>query len=71
MVATLTLSSQAWASDSELEKNTGVAHSVVVYPNSTADVVKVMKIANKYRMPIVPYAGGTSLEGHLDRKSVV
>lgn len=42
----------------------GVAHSVVVYPNSTEDVVKVMKIANKYRMPIVPYAGGTSLEGH-------
>ena len=23
-----------------------------------------MKVANKYRMPIVPYAGGTSLEGH-------
>jgi len=42
----------------------GLAHTVVVYPNSTADVVKVMKIANKYRMPIVPYAGGTSLEGH-------
>ncbi|KAF8260458.1 FAD-linked oxidase-like protein [Lactarius quietus] len=42
----------------------GLAHSVVVYPNSTADVVKVVKIANKYRMPVVPYAGGTSLEGH-------
>ena len=42
----------------------GVAHSVVVYPNSTEEVVKVVKIANKYRMPIVPYAGGTSLEGH-------
>jgi len=42
----------------------GVAHSVVVYPNSTEDVVKVVKIANKYHMPVVPYAGGTSLEGH-------
>ncbi|KAH9978354.1 FAD-linked oxidase-like protein [Russula compacta] len=42
----------------------GVAHSVVVYPNSTSDVVKIVKTANKYRMPIVPYAGGTSLEGH-------
>ncbi|KAI0260644.1 FAD-binding domain-containing protein [Gloeopeniophorella convolvens] len=42
----------------------GVAHSVVVYPETTEDVVKVVKIANKYRMPVVPYAGGTSLEGH-------
>ena len=42
----------------------GVAHSVVVYPSSTEDVVKVVKIANKYHMPVVPYAGGTSLEGH-------
>lgn len=42
----------------------GVAHSVIVFPNSTADVVKIVKIANKYRMPVVPYAGGTSLEGH-------
>ena len=45
-------------------KNTGVAHSVVVYPFSTEDVVRIVRIANKYRMPIVPYAGGTSLEGH-------
>ena len=54
-------------SDADLDwllGNTGLAHSVVVYPNSTEDVVKVMKIATKYRMPIVPYAGGTSLEGH-------
>jgi D-lactate dehydrogenase (cytochrome) len=37
---------------------------VVVYPDSTEDVVKVVKVANKYRMPITPYSGGTSLEGH-------
>ncbi|KIK64084.1 hypothetical protein GYMLUDRAFT_71528 [Collybiopsis luxurians FD-317 M1] len=41
----------------------GTAHSVVVYPKSTEDVVKIVKIANKYRMPIVAYAGATSLEG--------
>ena len=39
-------------------------HSVVVYPESTEDVVKIVKIATKYRMPVVPYSGATSLEGH-------
>ncbi|KAJ6573328.1 FAD-linked oxidase-like protein [Mycena sp. CBHHK59/15] len=42
----------------------GVDHSVVVYPESTEDVVQIVKIANKYRMPITPYGGATSLEGH-------
>jgi FAD binding domain-containing protein len=36
----------------------------VVYPNSTEDVVKTVNVARKYRMPIIPYSGGTSLEGH-------
>ncbi|PCH38377.1 D-lactate dehydrogenase cytochrome oxidoreductase [Wolfiporia cocos MD-104 SS10] len=39
-------------------------HSVVVRPQSTKDVVKVVNIARKYRVPIVPYSGATSLEGH-------
>ena len=38
--------------------------SVVVFPTSTEDVVKIVKIAVKYRMPVVPFSGGTSLEGH-------
>ncbi|KAI9452798.1 FAD-binding domain-containing protein [Lactarius psammicola] len=42
----------------------GLPHSVVVYPTSTEDVVKIVNIARKYRMPVIPYAGGTSLEGH-------
>ncbi|CAA7271299.1 unnamed protein product [Cyclocybe aegerita] len=42
----------------------GVAHSVVVYPDSTEDVVEIVKIATKHRMPIIPYSGATSLEGH-------
>jgi len=41
----------------------GAPHSVIVYPRSTEDVVQVVKIATKYRMPITPYAGATSLEG--------
>ncbi|KAI0029367.1 FAD-linked oxidase-like protein [Vararia minispora EC-137] len=44
-------------------------HSVVVYPESTEDVVKIVKVANKYRVPVVPYAAGTSLEGHLNGSS--
>ncbi|KAJ7763968.1 FAD-linked oxidase-like protein [Mycena maculata] len=43
--------------------HTGVDHSVVVYPQSTDDVVKIVKIANKYRMPVTPYSGATALEG--------
>ena len=37
---------------------------MVVFPTSTEDVVKIVKIAVKYRMPVVPFSGGTSLEGH-------
>ena len=39
-------------------------HSVVVRPRSTEDVVHIVNIARKYRIPIVPYSGATSLEGH-------
>ncbi|RPD62881.1 FAD-binding domain-containing protein [Lentinus tigrinus ALCF2SS1-6] len=42
----------------------GTIPSVVVFPTSTEDVVKIVKIAVKYRMPVVPFSGGTSLEGH-------
>jgi FAD/FMN-containing dehydrogenase len=35
-----------------------------VHPKSTEDVVKIVNIARKYRVPIVPYSGATSLEGH-------
>ena len=42
----------------------GFPHSVVVYPKSTEDVVKIVDVARKYRMPVIPYSGGTSLEGH-------
>lgn len=42
----------------------GTVHSVVVYPLSTEDVVQIVKIATNFKMPIVPYSGGTSLEGH-------
>ncbi|KII88916.1 hypothetical protein PLICRDRAFT_53420 [Plicaturopsis crispa FD-325 SS-3] len=39
-------------------------HSVVVRPRTTEDVVKVVNISRKYRIPIVAFSGGTALEGH-------
>ncbi|KAL4065326.1 FAD-linked oxidase-like protein [Scleroderma yunnanense] len=40
------------------------SHSVVVQAKSTEDVVKIVNISRKYRIPIIPYSGATSLEGH-------
>ncbi|VDC02991.1 unnamed protein product [Peniophora sp. CBMAI 1063] len=46
-------------------RKTVIPHNVVVYPETTQDVVKVVELAKKYRIPVVPYSGGTSLEGHI------
>lgn len=35
-----------------------------VRPKSTEDVVKIVNLARKHRVPIIPYSGATSLEGH-------
>lgn len=37
---------------------------IVAFPASTEDVSAIAKISHKYRIPIVPFAGGTSLEGN-------
>jgi hypothetical protein len=42
-----------------------------VRPRSTLDVVKVVKIARKYRVPITPYSGATSLEGQFSGVGVM
>jgi D-lactate dehydrogenase (cytochrome) len=39
-------------------------HVVVVRPKSTKDVSMIVKTASTFRVPVVPYGGGTSLEGH-------
>lgn len=38
----------------------------VVFPQETADVQKVAHICAKYRVPIIPYGTGTSLEAHIN-----
>ncbi len=37
---------------------------VVAFPESVADVAAILKYAGKNRVPVVPFALGTSLEGH-------
>ncbi|KAG1885739.1 D-lactate dehydrogenase cytochrome oxidoreductase [Suillus subluteus] len=39
-------------------------HSVVVVAHNTDDVVKVVNISRKYRVPIIALGGATSIEGH-------
>ncbi len=35
----------------------------VVFPRSTEEVSRVLKIANRYKIPVVPYAGGSGVNG--------
>lgn len=36
----------------------------VAYPKSTEEVSQIAKICYKYRMPMIPYSGGSSLEAN-------
>ncbi|EIW75912.1 hypothetical protein CONPUDRAFT_65116 [Coniophora puteana RWD-64-598 SS2] len=47
----------------------GQPHAVVIHVRSTEDVVKVVHIARKHLVAVVPYAGGTSLEGNVSAPS--
>jgi D-lactate dehydrogenase (cytochrome) len=38
---------------------------VVVYPTSTEDVAAVLALADQHRIPVTPFAAGSSLEGHV------
>jgi D-lactate dehydrogenase (cytochrome) len=40
------------------------APNIVVFPSNTQEVAEVVKVANQYGLPIIPFSGGTSLEGH-------
>jgi D-lactate dehydrogenase (cytochrome) len=37
----------------------------VCYPETTEEVVKIVRLCADRHMPIIPFGGGTSLEGHL------
>ncbi|KAJ6784270.1 hypothetical protein PWT90_03911 [Aphanocladium album] len=36
----------------------------VAYPRSTAEVAAIARICHKHRVPLIPFSGGTSLEGN-------
>ena len=54
------LRGKPWSSYHKIKNNP----DVVVFPNSTEDVAEVLKICTKYKVPIIPFGGGTSIEGH-------
>ncbi len=37
---------------------------IVVFPKSKIEISEIMKIAYKYKIPVVPFGAGSSLEGH-------
>jgi D-lactate dehydrogenase (cytochrome) len=37
---------------------------LVVYPSTTDEVSRIMKVCHQRLIPVTPYSGGTSLEGH-------
>ncbi|TID28150.1 hypothetical protein CANINC_002687 [Pichia inconspicua] len=42
----------------------GEEPAAIVFPTSTEEVSKVLKLCHENQVPIVPFTGGTSLEGH-------
>jgi D-lactate dehydrogenase (cytochrome) len=61
--------------DTDLEHHAGSAWSshiskalerpfLVLYPETTEEVSRIMKVCHRRRIPVTGYSGGTSLEGH-------
>ncbi|MFK7874456.1 MAG: FAD-binding oxidoreductase [Paracoccaceae bacterium] len=42
------------------------APDAVVFPKSVADVQEIVKICATYKVPVIPFGTGTSLEGHVN-----
>lgn len=38
--------------------------AAISYPQTTEDVVEIAKVCHKYRMPMIPFSGGSSLEAN-------
>lgn len=49
----------------DLSFHTPQRPDLVVYPISTADVARVLAVADHHRIPVTPFGVGTSLEGHV------
>jgi len=42
-----------------------VLSQAVIFPNSNEEISQIVKLCNQYKVPIVPFGTGTSLEGHV------
>lgn len=42
-----------------------VPPDAVAFPNSTQEVSEIVKVCARHKVPLVPFGGGTSLEGHV------
>ena len=42
-----------------------VLSEAVVFPETNAEVSKILKLCNEHRVPVVPFGTGTSLEGNV------
>jgi D-lactate dehydrogenase (cytochrome) len=58
------LKSHAGSDWSSYNTKPGEKPFMVVYPNTTEEVSKIMKVCHKRKIPVTVIAGGTSLEGH-------
>jgi D-lactate dehydrogenase (cytochrome) len=38
---------------------------VVCFPESTAEVVEIVRVSREFRLPVIPFGAGSSLEGHV------
>ncbi|OAL70897.1 D-lactate dehydrogenase [Trichophyton violaceum] len=54
-------SGSAWSSYSVRENERSF---LVVFPSTTEEVSRIMKVCHVRLIPVTPYSGGTSLEGH-------
>ena len=43
----------------------GMKPKAVVFPTTTEEVEVILMIAEDHSVPVIPYSGGTSLEGYL------
>src|SRR5690625_5740442 len=49
----------------DVSYHAGFPPDAVAFAQSTEEVVEIVRLCNEYRIPIVPFGTGTSLEGHI------